>query len=68
MMEDHEEHLVKPERAGAGLAGWGRGLVTLKRGLLADGAPDGRTILRAGKIETFLRLPSLNFHSAPGLP
>ena len=66
-MEDHEEHLVKPGRAGAGLA-MVRGLVTLKRGLLADGAPDGRTILRAGKIETFLRLPSLNFHSAPGLP
>ena len=65
MMKGYEEHLVKQERAGTGLAMGS--LVTLKRGLLADGAPDGRTILQAGKIETFLLLPSLNFHSAPGL-
>ena len=41
--------------------GRGRGLVTFKRGLLADGAPDGRpsTILQAGKI---LKLFFLNIH------
>ena len=54
-MEGSEEHLVKREW------GWGRGLVTFKRGLLADGAPDGRpsTILQAGKI---LKLFFLNIH------